>query len=329
MTPFGCVLVTGATGAVGPSLVRRLHRERLEVRAVGRRQPPAGLLPDGVRFESADLSDGTRLADLLRGVDAVFHLAARLHVSNPPPSMRSAYERDNIEMTRRLVEQSGASARFVLFSTIDVYGPTSPPAIADESTAPQPRSLYGETKLAAESLALSHPGGVVLRVAAVYGSRVKGNYARLVDAIRRGRFITAGSGRNRRTLIYDEDLASAAWIAARDDRSRGRIYNATDGGVHTIDAIAAAIAGAAGVAPSVWHVPARPLKVAAAMVEGACRLGGITPPVTAAMVDKVQEDFAVSGARIQRDLGFRPGFDLRTGWAAALQGSTAAEVVSA
>lgn len=80
---------------------------------------------------------------------------------------------------------------------------------------PQPDTLYGATKLAAEALVLAaqrHDGvalGVVLRLAAVYGARVKGNYQRLLDAVARGCFVPLGHGGNRRTLVYDRDVAAA------------------------------------------------------------------------------------------------------------------------
>jgi hypothetical protein len=43
----------------------------------------------------------------------------------------------------------------------------------------------------------------VLRLGAVYSSRIKGNYERLLRALACNRFIAIGSGLNRRTLVYD------------------------------------------------------------------------------------------------------------------------------
>jgi UDP-glucose 4-epimerase len=312
-------LVTGATGAVGPALVRRLVREGVPVAGVARHDPPAGLLPGGVQFTRADLTDSRAAASLVQDADLVFHLAARLHIPNPPPSMRADFERENVEVTRSLVTAAGPATRFILFSTIDVYGPTRAGELADERTAPRPRSLYGETKLQAERIVLAHPRGAVLRVASVYGPRVKGNFARLVRAVRRGRFVTVGHGQNRRTLVYDDDLAEAAWLAAKDDRSSGRVYNVTDGAIHTVDEIAAAIAEAAGRPPSIWHLPAPPVRLAARVLERGCSIVGREAPVTVAMIDKVQEDFAVAGDLIQKELGFRPAVGLRQGWARALE----------
>ena len=106
----------------------------------------------------------------------------------------------------------------VLFSTIAVYG-NSNGQILTEDTPVQPNTFYARTKLAAEKIVLNargadgQPLGTVLRLGAVYGSRIKGNYERLVRALARHRFIPIGNGLNRRTLVYDKDVGRAAALA--------------------------------------------------------------------------------------------------------------------
>ncbi len=115
------MIVTGATGAVGPAVTNRLAREAdTSVLALARHVPTAGVLVPDVRFEAADLLD-SRALDLVRDADVVVHLAAKLHVNDPGPSLRAEYERTNVDATRRLVDATPPSARFIFFSTIDVY----------------------------------------------------------------------------------------------------------------------------------------------------------------------------------------------------------------
>ena len=64
-------LVTGATGAVGPALVRRLLAEGVRVRAVARHEPPPGLFPAEVEFRRIDLAEMSRFGDLVQDVDAL------------------------------------------------------------------------------------------------------------------------------------------------------------------------------------------------------------------------------------------------------------------
>jgi nucleoside-diphosphate-sugar epimerase len=315
-----CV-VTGATGAVGPAVTRRIAREPgTSVLALARHAPAPGLLPANARFEAADLFDSGTLS-AVRDAEIVFHLAARLHTSDPGASLRDEYERTNLEATRRLVDATPPSARFVFFSTIDVYGPTPAGTQATERTPPAPRSLYGDTKLRAEKAVLEHPNGVVLRLAAVYGPRVKANYARLARALAKGRYVQIGSGRNLRTVVFEDDVADAAWTVGRAERLSSRVYNVTDGGVHSVADIVAAIGRAIGRSAPRWFLPAPPVRVAAAVADSAMRLVGRRSPVTPQMIDKLQENVAVSGERLMLELAFKPRFDLAAGWAAAVHPS--------
>jgi len=312
------VVVTGATGAVGPAIANRFATEPgVSVVAIARHAAPTGVLAPQVQFEAGDLFDA-RTTERVAGADIVCHLAARLHVTDPDPALRAEYERVNVDATRRLVDATRPTARFVFFSTIDVYGPTQPGTVATEDTAPRPRSLYGETKLQAERLVLQHPGGVVLRLAAVYGPRVKANYARLARALARHRYVSIGSGRNLRTLISERDAAEGARVVATAAALPSRVYNLTDGRVHSVHDIVGAICAALGRRPPRWSVPGPVARGAAVMVDGVFRALGRHPPVTPQMIDKLQENVAVSGERLQRELGFAPRLDLAAGWREAL-----------
>src|SRR5690606_37394785 len=135
-------------------------------------------------------------------------------------------ERINVTGTSVVVQAAVAEGvqRLVLLSTIAVYGKGRRQVI-DETWTPTPDTLYGETKLAAEQIALAarrpdgSPLATVLRAAAVYGPRIKGNYRTLIEAIDRRRFVPIGPGTSRRTLVFDEDLAAAIELALTHDRA--------------------------------------------------------------------------------------------------------------
>ena len=97
--------------------------------------------------------------------------------------------------------------------------------------------------------------GTVLRLGAVYGSRIKGNYRRLLIALARGRFVPIGPGSNRRTLVYDKDVGRAAMLAAVHPDAAGRIFNVTDGQIHTMEAIIETLCEALGRVPPRLTLP--------------------------------------------------------------------------
>ena len=117
-------------------------------------------------------------------------MAALLRIVNPPSELREKYERVNIGGTATVVEAAikAGVKRVVLFSTIAVYGP-SDGRVLNEMSPTHPDTFYAQTKRAAEQIVLNargadgQPLGTVLRLGAVYGSRIKGNYERLTRAL--------------------------------------------------------------------------------------------------------------------------------------------------
>jgi UDP-glucose 4-epimerase len=63
---------------------------------------------------------------------------------------------------------------------------------------------------------------------AIYGPRIKGTYQCLLQTLARRRFIPIGDGSNRRTLIYDKDVARAAVSAATHPAAAGKVFNVSD-----------------------------------------------------------------------------------------------------
>lgn len=309
-------LVTGAGGAIGSTLVRRLLNRDYAVRALVREPASAQSMPDGVEIVGCDITDCQPVRQAVTGADVIFHLAAKLHINNPSLRLKDEYFRVNVEGTRCLARAARVAGvrRLIFFSTINVYGSSRPSQLLDEETPLRPDSLYAETKIEGETIVRAESPSVVLRFAAVYGPRMKGNYTRLVEAIRRRRLPLIGDGRNRRTLVHVEDACDAAIAAAEHEAALGQIYNVTDGRVHSLREIIKAIAVALEKRPPRLHLPARPARIAAGLLEDGLRVVGKKSPINRAMIDKLTEDIAVSGDKIQRELGFQPRYDLQAGW---------------
>lgn len=321
MTSVQSALVTGVSGTVGPTLVRHLLAAGHRVRVLLRSEPEAGLLSAEAEQMRGDVTDAASLIPAVEGVDVVFHLAAKLHINNPSPELAKEYHRVNVEGTRnvaRAAREAGVR-RFIHFSTINVYGPGHPDVIYDETSEPAPDTIYGRTKLESEEVALhEHPGTTVLRLAAVYGPRMRGNYPLLLKALGKGLPMMIGDGRNRRTLVHVEDVARAAMLVAERDDAIGKVYNVTDGGIHSFDDVARAMQSAMGRKERMFYMPASPVRAGLSGVEKSLGLVGIRSPVGPALVDKLTEDMAADGSRLQRELGFQPKYSLKDGWQATI-----------
>jgi UDP-glucose 4-epimerase len=320
------VLVTGASGAIGPRVVNVLEQKGCDVRTFSVDVSSAKMFSPCVEVVTGDVTDKDAVQRAMQGVDAVVHMAALLHVVDPSSGLREKYRRVNIGGTAAIVEAAieMGITRVVLFSTIAVYGSESG-RVFDENCPTQPKTDYALTKLAAEEIVLNARRadgelvGTVLRLGAVYGSRIKGNYERMVRALVHNRFIPVGNGVNRRTLIYDKDVAIAAALAIEHPAAAGRIYNVTDGTFHTLNEIISAICRTLGRKPPRFSLPVAPARFAANMLENGARLCGCRSSITRSTIDKYTEDIAVESTRIQKELGFVPQYDLSKGWREAIR----------
>ncbi len=320
------VLVTGATGVLGPSVVAELVKANYRIRTLSLDHPAVGILPVKVETCVGDVTDRNTVQDAMVNVDAVIHLAALLHITNPPSNMRIKYEKVNVGGTANVVDAAVKSGvrRVVFFSTIAVYGNTKG-QVVNENTEPHPDTIYGETKLAAEHLVLKardaygRPLGTVLRLAAVYGSRIKGNYQQLLRALNSGWFIPVGNGLNRRTLIYDKDVAHAAFLALQHPVAAGKVFNVSDGKIHSMQYIISTMCQALDRKAPYVYLPAGHVRSAIKIIEKAAHVIGLQSPISCSLLDKYMEDLAVEAKLIQEELRFAPKFDLYSGWREAVQ----------
>ena len=320
------ILITGATGAVGPRVAQALQGAGYHICTLSLDPPQPGSLPPGVEVRIGDVTDRPSVQSAMQGVEAVVHLAALLHVANPPPGLAEKYERVNVGGTATVVEAAIQTRvkRVVFFSTIAVYGNSNGKVLTEDDPT-RPETFYAQTKLAAEQIVLDAKGtdgqpiGTVLRLGAIYGSRIKGNYQRLLQSLARGRFIPIGNGRNRRTLVYDKDVAGATVLGVRHPAAAGKIYNVSDGKCHTLDEIIKAMCETLGRTPPHISLPIGPVRIAVSILEDAGRIIGYQSSIGRATIDKYTEDIAVSSQRIQTELGFEPQYDLRSGWRETIQ----------
>lgn len=320
------ILITGATGAVGPSVVREALEAGYRVRTLSLGLPQKDSWTKDVDMRLGDVTDLSAVQSAMEGVDGVIHLAALLHIVNPPDSLRGEYERVNVGGTANVTKAASLAkaGRIVFFSTIAVYGDTAGSIVTEDSPL-HPGTFYARTKHEAEKVVLEAgnsqglPMGTVLRMGAIYGARIKGNYERLVHALATGRFIPIGDGENRRTLIHEKDVARAAVLALFHPSSAGNVYNVSDGCYHSMNEIIASICSALGRPEPRFRLPVGPARKIAGIIEDGAGVLGMKSPVARATIDKYTEDMAVSSERIRLQLGFTPRFDLASGWSETIE----------
>lgn len=209
------MLVTGATGFIGGALLERLLADgHFFVRAAVRHEVSG--LPLGVeRFVVGNPTSDAVWRQAMAGVDAVIHLAARVHVMRETVADPLAeFRRVNVVETLALARQAVALGvkRFIYLSSIKVNGEeTLLGQPFTEEDQPAPKDAYAVSKWEAEQglreLAdESKMEVVILRPALVYGPGVKGNFLAMMRWLCKGIPLPLGSISNRRSLVGLDNL---------------------------------------------------------------------------------------------------------------------------
>lgn len=320
------VFLTGASGCLGTELARRLSRGGFHVRALVRDLRRAERLAalEGLELIEGDLHSPGALRAAARGCDIVYHLAALVHA--PPGTSEAEFRRVNVEGTRNVLEAAiaGGASRVVFSSTVAVYPERE--AIQNEMSPPEPATGYGASKLEAERLVLdSGIGATVLRFPVVYGARDRGNVARLIEAIRRGRYFIVGDGLNLKSMVAAGNAAEAAMLAADARAADGATYNVCDARPYSQLEIAETIAEILGRPKNFLHLPAALAHNAALLADAFSGVTGIELPLTSDRVRKLAANTVFSSARIEKELGFNPRISLREGLAEEIGETNQAE----
>jgi nucleoside-diphosphate-sugar epimerase len=186
-------LVTGANGFIGSALCTCLVKKGAAVRAAVR---ALNLYPNsGEAVEIKSLSSETDWTVLLRGVNHVVHLAARVHVMNDKSvDPLAEFRKINVDATIHLAKQAAAVGvkRFIFLSSIKVNGESTQPGrpFTAEDVA-RPQDPYAISKYEAECAlrTIAEQTGmevVIIRPPLVYGPGVKANFATMMQTIKRG-----------------------------------------------------------------------------------------------------------------------------------------------
>jgi len=266
------VLVTGANGFVGLSvctaLLARGHGVRAALRNTGR-TAVRGAEPCAV----GDIGPATDWSRAVAGAEGVVHLAARVHqMRDDAPDPLAAHRLVNRGGTEALARAAAAAGarRLVFLSSVKVMGESRPEPYAD-TDLPAPLDAYGRSKWEAEQV-LTEVGRaagletVVLRPPLVYGPGVGANFLRLIEAVDRGVPLPLGSVRNRRSLVYVENLADAVCAALTHPTAAGRAWLVSDGEDLSTPELIRRLARALGRRPRLLPVPVGWLRTVARLV---------------------------------------------------------------
>jgi UDP-glucose 4-epimerase len=288
------VLVTGGSGFVGATLVRRLVTAGHSVRVFDNYSTgdPSYLAGIDAELVKGDIRDPAALEAALEGMQSVVHLAAAGSVVESVADPVANFE-VNVVGTFRVLDAARRAdvERVVLASTGGaLIGEATPPV--NERSVPKPISPYGASKLAGEGYAHAFAKAygldtVALRFANAYGpwsARKRGAVTLFFRAIHAGEpIVIYGDGSASRDYTHVEDISRAIELALSRGVPGGSVLHIASGVETTVTQLADLCRVAAGVPDHpVEYRPARPGEVGRnfASYDLARQVLGYTPSIS-------------------------------------------------
>ncbi|MFT6834754.1 MAG: nucleoside-diphosphate-sugar epimerase [Francisellaceae bacterium] len=263
------VLVSGASGFVGRSLVSSLIDAKLDVIALVRerslflpKEVVQVVVGDFKAWSAMNLSFNSKIKKILPDVDVVIHLASRVHImadnsSDPLAEFRVI----NTDATLALASAAvGACVnRFIYISSIGVNGNKSFQPFT-EQCKPEPHNHYAISKHEAENGLLtlasdSNMKVVIIRPPLVYGPNAPGNFATLIKWIYKGPPLPFGAIDNLRSFVALENLVSFIIHCLDHPKAANEVFLISDGEDVSTTKLLQKVAKALGKKPSLIPVP--------------------------------------------------------------------------
>jgi nucleoside-diphosphate-sugar epimerase len=305
------VTVAGATGFLGRHLCKELISRQHDVRAIVRSRSNPALLQKNVDVTVLSTWSADALAHAIGQTEVLVDLVG---LQGGEDIRAAAVRESNLDVTAKLISAAvGRVGRFVLVSSVRVYGVGNPEPISEE-TPRRPNTEYGRAKALAEDLVQREMGkdSAILRLSEVFGpGDQRSMIFRTLRLLQRGVRMWPGSGDNLVHPCYLNDAISGITLAVEGHDVAGPyiIAGLEAASFRTIVDLAA---GVLNVAPPRWFIPTPAVRLGALIGRG-LRSVGLPFPFTVSQADTLCDHRSYDLSRTRAKLGYLPRVSLADG----------------
>jgi nucleoside-diphosphate-sugar epimerase len=325
---FVKALVTGATGFLGPHLVRSLlaqgHGVRILVRSAQRAEP---LARSGAEVRLGDLSNSETLRGVAQGVDTIFHLArSATHAS------AEVFERVDVRGTEALLsEAEGAGVRRIVFVGTLAGFPLAQMADGSEIDEQCPfdesglLGNYARSKARAEGIVLGANGRgglecVVIRLGLVCGPGTPVLPSHVCLAVSPNWAVLFGDGRVPLPLTLVDNAVDALVLGATTQGISGEVFHIVDDDTMTQRGYLQLLRITAGGRPRVVQLPRVAYYALGTAMELFGALRGVEPSTNRYRIRGRLRRVRWNCEKARRVLQWKPRIALRVGLTDAFRG---------
>jgi nucleoside-diphosphate-sugar epimerase len=311
-------LITGATGFIGPHLVRKLTSQGHYCRCLVR-DPKKFQIGDASKTEvyAGDITRPETIKGVADRMDCVLHLATLGHMSNFAVSPEM-FEAVNVAGTENIMNEALAAGvkRIVHCSSVAAMGICHDIPATEESQC-VPHHPYGKSKLKAETVVRSlvethNLPACIIRFSMVYGPGDWRDMLKLTRLAKKGLFPRIGSRPKLTPLIHVDDAIQGILLAAEKGKP-GQTYLITNSQSEPFDHIRMILQEAMGIRRLPLYVPEWAALSVASIIEKTFSLLGRSPPVARKNIESTIADRVFSIEKARRELGFKPTVDPEVG----------------
>lgn len=284
------VLISGITGFVGGNF-KEYFSNKFVVKGVSRQQDN----------EKNIISYKELNVETFNSVDSFIHLAGKAHDIKKVSDDKEYYI-VNTDLTKEIFDKFLISKCriFILMSSVKAVADSLEGEL-DESTFPNPQTVYGKSKYEAEKYLLSKkiPEGkyiYILRPCMIHGPGNKGNLNLLFNLIKKGIPYPLGAYENKRSFLSVDNLCFVIEMLI-EKKPKSGIYNVADNVSISTKELVSIIGNTIGKNYKILSLPKSLIKVIA-------RIGDIMSlPLNSERLEKLTEDYQVSNGKLITAIG--------------------------
>lgn len=262
------ILITGASGFVGRTLVQKLNTSH-EILALVRSQ--SNSFPANIqKLIAKDIFE----VELPSDIDVIIHLAGRAHILNEQTTdPLSEFRKVNVEGTLQLARQALEKKvkRFIFMSSIGVNGAVTLQQPFTEDALSQPHADYAVSKLEAEEalkklFAGSDTELVIIRPPLVYAAHAPGNFARLLKLVATNLPLPFARTQNKRSFVALENLVDFIQVCIEHPNAANQTFLVADQNSISTRELVQYLKQGMGKTPYFIYIPQPLMKLGAACV---------------------------------------------------------------
>ena len=271
------IIITGASGFVGRNIFRFLKKDN-------------DLIPLSIRYNQNKKFNFNS--------SVVIHLSGKAHDLKKTSEDKEYYQA-NTELTKKVFDKflESSSKVFIFMSSVKAAKDVVE-GVLSEDVMPDPVTVYGKSKLAAEEYILSkeiseNKRVYILRTCMIHGPNNKGNLNLLYNFVSKGIPYPFGKYVNRRSFVSVQNLCFIIKELIDNNKIESGIYNiADDTPLSTIDLVQ--------IISEVLCKPTRILKLPKSFIRFTAKVGDFLPIlINSEKLVKLTENYEVSNLKIK------------------------------